>query len=426
MSAAAADDARIGALIESADKAAAAGQHAEAARLLAAAETAAPQDPRVLNALGMHALKTGEFTAARRRLEEAVRRDARSPVLWFHLALALRAQGDVDAEAAAVAKALELDAYFYLALLQKATLLERRGKRRQAAQAYRAFLQCVPPAAQQAPGLQQGLERASAAVAANAAALDGFLQSRLASVQAGHRDAPQERFSHCLDALLDKRRIYTPQPTFMHFPRLPALEFYDRAEFPWLGAFEAATDRIRAELLQCLACDAADVVPYIDYPSGVPLNQWRELNRSRRWGAYYLIKGGTPLERHLERCPQTAALLAAAPLAEVPGEAPTAFFSILEPRTRIPPHTGVTNTRLVVHVPLVIPPGCGFRVGSETRQWQPGQTWVFDDTIEHEAWNGSDEPRAILILDIWNPFLTGAERALVSAATVAVNEYYRE
>ena len=182
----------------------------------------------------------------------------------------------------------------------------------------------------------------------------------------------------------------------------------------------------RGELLQCLTSDADGVVPYVDYPTGAPLNQWRELNRSRRWGAYYLIKGGLRVERHLERCPQTAALLAAAPLAEVPGEAPTAFFSILEPRTRIPPHTGVTNTRLVVHVPLVIPPGCGFRVGSETREWQPGQAWVFDDTIEHEAWNGSDEPRAILILDIWNPFLSSAERALVSAATVALSEYYRE
>src|SRR5205814_8922398 len=79
-------------------------------------------------------------------------------------------------------------------------------------------------------------------------------------------------------------------------------------------------------------------------------------------GAYYLIKGGIRQDQRLAQCPQTAALLAAAPLAEVPGEAPTAFFSILEPRTRIPPHTGVTNTRLVVHVPLVVPPGCGFRV----------------------------------------------------------------
>jgi len=413
-------------MIDAADKAAAAGQHTEAARLLAAAEAAAPGNPRVLNALGMYALKTGEFAAARRRLEEAVQRDASAPLLWFHLALARRAQGDVEAEAAAVEKALELDPHFYLALLQKATLLERRAKHRQAAQVYRAFLQCVPPSAQQAPGLQQGLERARAAVSANAAALERFLQDRLGATQAAHRDAPQERFNHCLDALLDKRRIYTQQPTFMHFPRLPALEFYERAEFPWLEAFEVATGQIRSELLQCLAGDAEGVVPYVDYPAGAPLNQWRELNRSRRWGAYYLIKGGTRLERHLERCPKTAALLAEAPLAEVPGEAPTVFFSILEPRTRIPPHTGVTNTRLVVHLPLVVPTGCGFRVGSETREWQPGQAWVFDDTIEHEAWNSSHEPRAILILDIWNPFLTAAERALVSATTAAMNEYYRE
>ena len=426
MSAVATDDAGIGSLIDAADKAAAAGQHAEAARLLAAAEAAAPRNPRVLNALGMYALKTGEFLGARRRFEDAVQLDAGAPLLWFHLALARRAQGDVEAEAAALERALELDPYFYLALLQKATLLERHGKHRQAAQVYRAFLQCVPPAAQQTPGLSQGLERARAAVAANGAALERFLQSRLAATQAAHRDAPQERFNHCLDALLDKRRIYTQQPTFMHFPKLPALEFYERAEFPWLGAFEAATEQIRAELLQCLACDADGVVPYVDYPSGAPLNQWRELNRSRRWGAYYLIKGGVRQEQRLGQCPRTAALLAAAPLAEVPGEAPTAFFSILEPRTHIPPHTGVTNTRLVVHVPLVIPPGCGFRVGSETREWRPGQAWVFDDTIEHEAWNGSNEPRAILILDVWNPFLTAAERAWVSAATAALSEYYRD
>jgi aspartate beta-hydroxylase len=426
VSAAATDDAHVGSLIAAADRAAESGDQTEAARLLAAAEAAAPGDPRVLNALGMHALKTGQFAAAGRRLEEAVALDPRAPLLWLHLALARRAVGDVAAEAAALERALELDPYFHLALLQKATLLERRGRGREAARVYRAFLQCVPPSARDAPFLRQGLERARAAVAANAAELERFLGARLAATQATHRAAPQERFNHCLDVLLEKRRVFTPQPTFMHFPRLPALEFYERAEFPWLDAFEGATDEIRTELLQCLAADAGGVVPYVDYRAGVPLNQWRELNRSRRWGAYFLIQRGVAVEEHLRRCPKTAALVAAAPLAQVPGEAPTVFFSILEPRTRIPPHTGVTNTRLVVHLPLVIPPGCAFRVGSETREWRPGHAWVFDDTIEHEAWNDSDEPRAIFMMDIWNPFLTGAERALVSAATAAVNEYYRE
>ena len=100
------------------------------------------------------------------------------------------------------------------------------------------------------------------------------------------------------------------------------------------------------------------------------------------------------------------------------------MFSILEPRTRIPPHVGSNNCRLVVHLPLIIPPGCGFRVGAETRDWEPGKAFVFDDTIEHEAWNDSDDWRAVLILDIWNPLLTLAEREMVKAVTAGVDEFY--
>jgi aspartyl/asparaginyl beta-hydroxylase (cupin superfamily) len=260
-------------------------------------------------------------------------------------------------------------------------------------------------------------------VVANTAALEEYVRARLANTMARHKDSSVERFQHCLDVLLEKRQIYTPRPTFMHFPRLPALEFYERSDFPWLDAFEAATESMRNELIQILMSDAGGIVPYVAYPEGMPLNPWKELNHSRRWGAYYLIKGGVRIEDHVARCPQTASLLVEAPLAAVPGQAPTAFFSVLEPHTHIPAHTGVTNTRLVVHVPLIVPPGCRFRVGSETREWKAGQAWVFDDTIEHEAWNDSDQPRAILIIDIWNPYLSFAERELVSAATEAVVGY---
>jgi aspartyl/asparaginyl beta-hydroxylase (cupin superfamily) len=105
------------------------------------------------------------------------------------------------------------------------------------------------------------------------------------------------------------------------------------------------------------------------------------------------------------------------------GRTPSAMFSVLKPRTRIPPHTGVTNARLVAHLPLVVPEGCGFRVGNETRQWVPGTAWVFDDTIEHEAWNDSDRPRAILIFDVWHPALTPAERAMVTAMAEAMEAF---
>src|SRR6185503_20616843 len=129
------------------------------------------------------------------------------------------------------------------------------------------------------------------------------------------------------------------------------------------------------------------------------------------------------IEDHLARCPKTTELLAAAPLCRIPGHAPSAFFSVLAPKTRIPAHTGVTNARFLVHVPLIIPPGCWFRVGAETREWREGSAWVFDDTFEHEAWNGSDEPRVILILDVWNSFLSEAEKELVATLTHGVQEY---
>jgi aspartyl/asparaginyl beta-hydroxylase (cupin superfamily) len=75
-------------------------------------------------------------------------------------------------------------------------------------------------------------------------------------------------------------------------------------------------------------------------------------------------------------------------------------------------------------LPLIVPPNCRFRVGGETREWHAGAAWVFDDTIEHEAWNDSDVPRAILIFDVWNPELTALERDLVRETTAALAEYY--
>jgi aspartate beta-hydroxylase len=187
---------------------------------------------------------------------------------------------------------------------------------------------------------------------------------------------------------------------------------------------EAATDDIRGELTQILDSSLADFSPYVTYSPQAPLNQWKELNHSHRWSALYLVKNGQRIEENIARCPKTVAALAGAPVVEIAQRGPTSFFSRLEPHTRIPPHTGVSNTRLIVHIPLVVPPGCGFRVGSSIREWRPGQALIFDDTIEHEAWNDSGEPRVILIFDIWNPLLTPAERDLMAAATTAVADFY--
>ena len=109
----------------------------------------------------------------------------------------------------------------------------------------------------------------------------------------------------------------------------------------------------------------------------------------------------------------TTALLARLPQPDIAGCSPNAMLSLLAPHTQIPPHVGVTNTRLVCHLPLIVPQGCTFRVGAETRHWQAGQAFVFDDSIEHEARNDSDQLRVVLIFDVWHPGLTSTEQDAV-------------
>ena len=164
--------------------------------------------------------------------------------------------------------------------------------------------------------------------------------------------------------------------------------------------------------------------PYIAFPPEAPVNQWEELNHSRRWSSLFLWKDGQRQDAVCAACPQTAALLERLPMAQQPGFAPTAMFSALEANTRIPPHTGSTNVRLLCHLPLVLPGPARFRVGNELRAWEMGRAWVFDDTIEHEAWNDADALRVILIFDVWNPYLEPGERDRVNALMAARNAFY--
>jgi aspartyl/asparaginyl beta-hydroxylase (cupin superfamily) len=99
------------------------------------------------------------------------------------------------------------------------------------------------------------------------------------------------------------------------------------------------------------------------------------------------------------------------------------MFSALAPKSHIPPHNGETNARVVAHLPLIVPDGCTYRVGFDERRWRVGETLIFDDTIEHEARNDSDELRVVLIFDLWNPLLTAAERNLVKTLAAAARAF---
>jgi aspartyl/asparaginyl beta-hydroxylase (cupin superfamily)/Tfp pilus assembly protein PilF len=413
-------------MIQASKAASAAGRSHEGEALLVRAAKLAPAHPAVLNELALHMMQRGEAGQARDLFQRATAADPNHPSLWANLAMSLHELGRREEEMQAIERALALEPRHPAALLQKGALLEERGETRRAAQIYRAALSTVGPETAPPPHLRAALEHAECSVRTDERALADAVETQIAALHGQQTPGVSARMQWCIDLLVGRRTRHLPQPTFLYFPGIPALEFFDNGDFPWLSAIEAATDEIRAELTSVLASDQAGLEPYVAYPDGVPLDQWRELNQSRRWSAYFLWKEGAEQSRHLAQCPRTAEALRSAPQCEVARHGPNAFFSILEPRTRIPPHTGVTNARLTVHLPLVVPPHCGFRVGSDTREWIAGKAWVFDDTIEHEAWNLSDTPRAILIFDVWNPHLSALECDLVRAATEAVGQYYAE
>ena len=397
---------------------------AEALKLIEMALARAPEQPIVLNAAGGHMYRTGDASRARELYEKAIVADGNSKVLWLNLANACRALGDKTSQAQALEKALALDPRYVLALLCKGELMEGLGDSKKAFFFYEAALDSVAtgaPAPQQAAA---ALRHAQDVVRDNRTVLERFLEQQVAAVRSQHAASDPWRFEACRDVYLRKRRVYHHQPKQLLFPYLPEIEFFRREDFPWLDVLEAATEEIAAEALAALAGDRAGFKPYVDSPPGTPIDEWASLNHSLQWSVYPLWHDGEQIPDHVQKCPKTAAVLAQLPLCDIPHYAPGAFFSVLTPHTRLPPHTGTTNTRSIVHLPLVIPSDCGFRVGAEVRTWTNGKAWVFDDSIEHEAWNDSDEIRIILIFDIWNPLLSAAERDLVRALTVGIGRYY--
>ena len=250
---------QLQALMGAFERALQAGNNAEADQAIARARTLAPDDPGVLNVAGMRALASGDAATARSLLERAAGIDP-APLLWVNVALAHRELGDQPAEREALEKALQLDPRYFPALLHKARLFERQGKLKAAAYMYHAFLNCLPPGMQPPAAVQEAIGHAHKVIRDDSRALEAFLQPRVDAARARHRGESLERVDACLQTLLGKRPFYRPQPTFMEFPRLPAIEFIDRSRYPWLDAFDAATAEIRAEALAALAEAAGDLL----------------------------------------------------------------------------------------------------------------------------------------------------------------------
>ena len=253
------------------------------------------------------------------------------------------------------------------------------------------------------------------------AELEQHLGARLA--EAGYDPSSSSpRFAQAVDLINGRKRIYYQQPRAFYFPELPQVQFYPREQFPWLDAVEAATGDICAELEAAMR-RGSGFEPYLQSNPAQPATGDTGLVDKLDWSAFFLVKNGEVVTENAAQCPKTMAALEQVPMPRVRGRDPMVLFSVLKPGVRIPPHSGFLNSRLICHLPLIVPPGCHFRVGNERREWRKGKAWVFDDSIEHEAWNSSGETRVILLFDIWRPELTVGEQGLVAALLEAMDSF---
>jgi aspartyl/asparaginyl beta-hydroxylase (cupin superfamily) len=403
-----APDETVESLLEKATRVRQLGASADELVLLDRAVALHPENPRAHNARGLRALADRDFTTAIDHFGRASIADPLAEALLINLATAYRGKGDENGEQDSLQAVLDLDRRNLTAQLRMAELRQRQGKLSEAAPHWSAVVQLIQGLTDPSPALIDAAARGHAALREHNRIFAAALEEELGPKPDDR--VTDRRFDACVEHMFGRRKIYQNECFGIHFPFLPADEYFERRHFPWMADLERHTPTIAAEALRLVERGAEAIRPYVRQEPGTPQNKWSALDNNPAWSACFLWEYGIRNDEVCALCPETAAALEAVPQSRLPGKAPTAFFSVLRPGAHIPPHTGVTNTRAIIHLPLVVPDDCLFRVGAETRPWRVGEAFAFDDTIEHEAWNNSDAVRIVLIFDVWNPHLTERER----------------
>jgi aspartate beta-hydroxylase len=396
------------------------GRIAEAERAYAVLLENHPQDAEALTIVGLGALRDGRHARAVDLLDAAARSEPRNPTTQQHRGRAHELVGDLAGAIECYRTALRLKPDLHVARLLLGAALERSGDRAQAAAQFaRALAEAqaqgrwIDPASTP-PALRPQVEAAVLAVRRHQRETYARLMDPLVARFGASELA---RVGRCLRVLLGDEPPEYPdprqRPTFLLFPGLPTTPYLDGAPFPWLPGLEAQWREVRAELEALLAADARGR-ERVFTSDALERENLRGLDRPPSWNGYYLWRHGERRGENCAACPTTTSALERVPLSHVREHGPEVLFSVFTPGTHLLPHRGVTNTRLVAHLPLIVPENCALNVGGEIHAWQEGRVVVFDDTYEHEAWNRSDRTRVVLIFDVWNPYLTEVERVAVA------------
>jgi len=404
------------------------GRVAEAEQLFDQILQRSPNNVEALNAVALASLRRADSRRSIELLDRAVALLPGDALSHYHLGRARSLAGDLVGALDSYATAIRLLPDFHTARLHYAETLDRAGDMERAPIQY---LRALQDAQQQGHwldpattprGLQPIVTRGVLLVREARRAMCAQLVEPL---QAKFGAAAVERVSEAVRIHIREAEPNVPdprqQPTFFYVPGLPAAPYLDREMFPWVQAMEGSTAAIQDELRRLLP--STEGRERVFGTAALESVNLRGSAGPPSWNGYYFYRYGVRREDNCQACPATAAALAAVPLCHIRTHAPEVLFSVFTAGTHLLPHRGVTNSRLVAHLPLLIPADCALRVGGELHEWQEGRVVIFDDTYEHEAWNRSAEIRVVLIFDIWNPQLTEVEQAAISLLVAAMGDF---
>ncbi len=256
---------------------------------------------------------------------------------------------------------------------------------------------------------------------------DGVLHALLDPLYVQFGKSELKRVTQALNIYLglDQSRPASPlqRPLFLYVPGLSETPFINAKRFDWIAAALDARTEIAAEAHAVFA-DQRGVEPFLQAIPGSDLSAYLAGDHAQ-WDAHFFYRHGENHEAHLKASPATASLLAKLPLVRIAEHAPEICFSALTPGSHILPHTGVTNLRLVAHLPLILPERCVLKVAGIARAWKLDEVLIFDDTFEHEAWNHSEQTRIILLMDAWHPDLTLPEQQAFTVLVEGIGGFNR-
>lgn len=390
-----------------------------------------PGDAQAVGALVHLALMRDDTNRAFALFKEAVALNPQDESLSLNLAELYVGNGHSREAIDLLTKYLNAHPKFFLAWLSLGEIHERNGNR---LESLRSFFKAIRSAQSQGhwkdriSTAEHLVTRVLHAVNVTREGAYELLRDSYGAISDEYGSTAVARVDLALAGILNKPNV-VPQderqkPKFLYIPNLPSTPYLDPFLQPWASRLKEGYSAIKIEALDLLKADQK-FEDFIAFPPNANRKGYLEgdaLNPT--WEAFFFYRHGKRYDENHARCPQTSAVLDSLDLYQVTGHGPEICFSVLRPGTHIMPHFGVTNARVVMHLPLIVPIGCALNViDAGEHKWAEGEPMMFDDTYQHEAWNRSDAVRVILLMDCWNPHLSIPERKALKNLFLAFDEF---